>query len=228
MTFRRRYKAARRRIGGWLLRLFGRPVVGALSRSWKIEFLGRENFENTVERGNCIVCMWHGRMMLGIRRFGTGAYHILVSPSRDGDLSRIILESFGFPVIRGSSSRGGAKALRQMLGVLGERGVVVITPDGPRGPRHSMNPGVAWMASETGLPIVPLGMVADRAWHMNSWDRFTIPKFGARVVFHFGEPIAIAHDASEEERARVTELVRQAVIATETAAFEHLGVARDW
>jgi lysophospholipid acyltransferase (LPLAT)-like uncharacterized protein len=228
VTFRRRYKAARRRIGGWLLRFCGRPVVGALARTWKAELLGQEVFDNTIERGSCIACMWHGRMMLGMQRFGNGRYHVLVSPSRDGDLSQIILEAFGFPVIRGSSSRGGAKALRRMLDVLGSHGVVVITPDGPRGPRHAMNPGVAWMASETGLPIVPLGMVADRAWRLKSWDRFTIPKPGARVIFSFGEPISVARDASEDERARVTELVRERVIAAETSAFERLGVQRDW
>ena len=84
------------------------------------------------------------------------------------------------------------------------------------------------MASETGMPIVPLGMVADRAWHMKSWDRFTIPKPRARVIFHFGEPIRIAQDASEDERARVTALVRERVIAAESSAFERLGVACDW
>ena len=228
MSFRRRYKAARRRVGGWLLRWFGRPLVGALARSWKVELAGREVFDNTIEHGACIACMWHGRMLLGMQRFGNGRYHVLVSPSRDGDLSQTILAAFGFPVIRGSSSRGGAKALRRMLDVLGSDGVVVITPDGPRGPRHSMNPGVAWMASEMGLPIVPVGMVADRAWHMNSWDRFTIPKVGARVVVSFGAPIIVARDASEEARARATELVRERVIAAESAGFERLGVARDW
>jgi lysophospholipid acyltransferase (LPLAT)-like uncharacterized protein len=93
---------------------------------------------------------------------------------------------------------------------------------------HSMNPGVAWMAKATGRPILPMGNCADRAWHLSSWDRFTIPKPRARVVFTYGAPIRVARDADEGELARVTELLRERMLAAERSGFERLGVQPDW
>jgi lysophospholipid acyltransferase (LPLAT)-like uncharacterized protein len=106
------------------------------------------------------------------------------------------LKRFGYDVIRGSATRGGARALREMLDALRAGNVLIITPDGPRGPMHAMNPGLVWMARATGYKVVPSGFAASRAWRMKSWDRFTVPKPFARVSFVFGAPIAIARHAT--------------------------------
>jgi lysophospholipid acyltransferase (LPLAT)-like uncharacterized protein len=139
-----------------------------------------------------------------------------------------MLHALGHRVVRGSSSRGGARALRALLEVLDARGVVVITPDGPRGPMHSVNPGLAWMAKATGRPILPLGSAVDRAWHLSSWDRFTIPKPGARVAYTFGEPIRVPREADEAQLQSVTALLRERTLEVECASFAHLGIEPDW
>ena len=104
----------------------------------------------------------------------------------------------------------------------------MITPDGPRGPLHATNLGTAWMARETGFPILPVGCATDRAWHMKSWDRFTIPKWRARVVVHYAEPLEVAPTADDAELARTTDEMRRRMIGAEEAAFRTLGVAPDW
>lgn len=228
MSFHRRFKAARRRVGGWCLRTFGPSVVTRLARTWKTEVLGYENVERALDDGGFIVSMWHGRMIVAVEYFRDRAWHVLVSPSDDGDLSENMLDALGYRVIRGSSSRGGSRALRALLEVLDARGVTIITPDGPRGPMHSMNPGVAWMAKATGRPIVPLGHAVDRAWHLPSWDRFTIPKPGARVVVNYGEPIHVPRKADVAELARVSEQLRERMLALEREGFERLGAKLDW
>src|SRR6185436_8641392 len=115
----------------------------------------------------CMVAIWHGRMLLGVECARRSAWSVLVSPSGDGDISERMLQTFGYRVVRGSSSRGGARALREMLELLNGGSVIVLTPDGPRGPRHGMNPGLAWMSRATGFPVVPVGMVSNRAWHLS-------------------------------------------------------------
>lgn len=225
---RRWRKDLRRRAGMLALKTFGPGLVALLGRTWKVEFLNEPLYHELRAGGGALVCMWHGRMLIGVPVFGRGGYRVLVSQSRDGDLSEELLDAFGYKVLRGSSSRGGARALRAMLEVLRAGELIVITPDGPRGPRHSMNPGLAWMARATGHPIVPLGMVADRAWHARSWDRFTVPKPRARVVIAFGEPIHVGRDVDDEQLRSLSEDLRERTMALEREAFARLGVEPDW
>jgi len=224
---RRRYRIARRTLGGWALRSMGPAVMRRLARTWNTEELGverRERLERIEPAAGFLICLWHGRMLMGMDFFRGSGWRVLVSPSDDGDLSESMLRCFGYGVIRGSSSRGGARALREMLEVLGRGDKVVLTPDGPRGPAHSVNPGVAWLARATGHPILPLGLVCDRAWRVKSWDRFTIPKPNARVVLTWGEPVEVPRDAGETELQRATETIRDRLHAAERAGFVHLGL----
>ena len=167
-------------------------------------------------------------MLVGVAFGRKRDWAVLVSPSGDGEITERMLRAFGYRVFRGSSSAGGARAVREMLGELRAGGVVVITPDGPRGPRHAMNPGVAWMARATGFPVVPVGMVANRAWHLTSWDSFTIPKPFARVCIIFGEPIQVAREVTEAELEAATELIREHMLAGERRALAHVGASEDW
>lgn len=227
--FRRRYKQARRELGMLALKTFAPALLRALARSWRVEIQGEEHRHAIAGRAGYIVWMWHGRMLIGLSLFSDrGGVRVLVSPSRDGDLAQELLLASGFKTLRGSSSRGGANAVREMLGHLDRGEGLVITPDGPRGPRHSTKPGLAWMARTTGFPILPLGMVADRAWHAASWDLFTVPKPRARVVARFGPAVSVPPDADDEEVARITDTLRGSAIRLEREAFEHLRVAPDW
>jgi lysophospholipid acyltransferase (LPLAT)-like uncharacterized protein len=228
-SLRRRYKQVRREAGMVALKTFAPSVLRRLARSWQVEIQGEEHRTAIAERAGYIVWMWHGRMLIGLSLFSDrGGVRVLVSPSRDGDLAQELLLAAGFKTLRGSSSRGGAQAVREMLGHLDRGEGLVITPDGPRGPRHSTKPGLAWMARTTGFPILPLGMVADRAWHAASWDRFTVPKWGARVEARFGPSVTVPPDADEARMERITRELRERTIQLEREAFEHLGVEPDW
>ena len=204
-------------------------MLSILSKTWRVEVIGGERLDTSVQSGpGCFLSMWHGRMIVALPIHAHRGWHVLVSPSGDGDVSEKLLEANGYFVIRGSSSRGGARALREMLRVLGAGAVLFITPDGPRGPMHSMNPGLAFMARATGREIVPLGFACDRAWHADSWDNFTIPKPFARVCIVYGEPVAVPRDADEAAQDAATDLVRERTLAAERSGFDHLGCPVDW
>ena len=212
-----------------LVHWVGRPLLRTWSRSWRLEVIGGQHLESAGRAGRgCFLALWHGRMLLGLGHHGAREWTVLVSGSQDGDISHALLERFGYRIIRGSTSRGGASAVREMLGALSAGSVLVITPDGPRGPRHSMNPGLAWMARETGYPIVPIGFACDRAWRARSWDRFTLPRMCARVVMVYEEPVRVDRAAGDGELAAATEKVRQALLRAELRGFAVLGTEPDW
>jgi lysophospholipid acyltransferase (LPLAT)-like uncharacterized protein len=226
---RQAWKALGRATGKHSLRWAGPPLLGGLARTWSVDVEGEEMLQRASgAEGGRFMALWHGRMLVAAWHHGHQGNTVLVSGSEDGDVSEQLLLAFGHDVIRGSTSRGGARALREMLGVLESGGVLAITPDGPRGPRHSTNPGLAWMARATGHGIVPCGFVCDRAWRARSWDRFTIPKPGARLAFTYEEPVFVPRDADEAAQAEATALLRERMLRAEARGFERLGVPPDW
>ncbi len=221
-------RQVRRGIAAFLLPRLGPPVLGPLMRSWKTEYEGREHWDAVCARPGMLATLWHGRMLLGMQAGAGSRLSVLVSPSGDGQLVTSMLARFGYSWILGSSNKNPARAVREMVERLEAGGRIVLTPDGPRGPRHATNPGAAWMARETGFPILPVGCVSDRAWHLKSWDRFTIPKWGARVVVHYAEPLEVAPTADTAELARITDEMGRRMLAAEEASFRRLGVPPDW
>ncbi len=224
IPLRRRWRRARRSAAKVAMRLFGARVMRWNAGTWKVEVVGEANLDAARgEGGGHFIALWHGRMLLGMGRYSERGWTVLVSRSGDGDISDSLLRSLGYGVIRGSSSRGGASAVRAMLTALRRGEVLIITPDGPRGPMHSTNPGLAWMARATGHAIVPTGLAAEPAWRMRSWDRFTIPRPGARVAIVHGEPLRVPRDADEAAQAEVTEELRRRMLDCERRAAERLG-----
>ena len=172
--------------------------------------------------------LWHGRMLMGLAEHANLGYTVLVSPSKDGDLMDTLLPRFGYRVIRGSSSRTGARSLRAMLRDLQSGGTVVVTPDGPRGPRHSGSAGVIWLARATGYPILPCGFVADRAWRLKSWDAFTIPKRGANVAMVFGKPMYVERQIDNAKVQALSDTLTERMLAAEADGFRALNLEPDW
>ena len=140
------------------------------------------------EAGPSIFAVWHGRFFFPLYcRRNLGIY-VLVSEHRDGSLVASSLNSGGSRVVRGSTTRGGAKALVQLIRLLRQREKVAFTPDGPRGPRWKFQPGAVYLAAKTGLPIVPLAGSARHAHYFRSWDSFQLPLPFSRGVLNIGEP----------------------------------------
>ena len=206
----------------------GAMLVSLLSKTWRVSMEGHENLEAAKgEGGGHFIALWHGRMLVPMAHHRHTRWTVLVSQSQDGDVTEELLTRYGFRVIRGSSSKGGARALREMIDALKSGAVLAITPDGPRGPMHSMSPGLVWMARATGYSVVPAGFVADRAWRMKSWDRFTVPKPFARVSFVYGPPIAVPRRTTNAELENASLALRDALVRAERRAFEVLGLEHD-
>jgi lysophospholipid acyltransferase (LPLAT)-like uncharacterized protein len=182
------------------------PVMKALARTWRLESLGMERFDEAVADGRApIIACWHQVILPGTVFWRDRGIVILASQNFDGEWITRTLGHFGFAAARGSSSRGGARALivlaRQMRAGHG----VAITVDGPRGPARHAQPGALWLARQTGHPILPFHIAASSAWHLGSWDRGLIPRPRSRVVMVVGEPFHVAPDADDDalERRRV-------------------------
>ena len=226
---KRRWRRVRRRVAARVAAILAPLFVRLLSCTWRVEVVGEEHLREGLSGGKgLLITIWHGRMLMGMRHHAHRGYHVLVSWSGDGEISARLLAAFGYRVIRGSSSRGASRAVREMRDALRERAVVVITPDGPRGPRHSTNAGTAYLARETGFGIVPIGFGTSSAWRMRSWDRFTIPKPFARVRIQYAAPLWVPADASEADLERCTQEFASRLMATELAAHEALGAEPDW
>jgi lysophospholipid acyltransferase (LPLAT)-like uncharacterized protein len=137
-------------LGSWLIRLLGKAL--------RIESRGQEDLDHLYRSGrSVIIAFWHGRQLMMPLAYRGKEAHILISQHRDGELIRRIVARFGFHAIRGSTTRGGTVALRRMIRI-GKAGKdIVVTPDGPQGPRHIVQMGVIHLAKVTGMPIVPLG-----------------------------------------------------------------------
>ena len=118
-----------------------------------------------------IYAFFHEVMLFPAYYWNWPEMHILISEHRDGELITQVIKRLGFSVVRGSTTRGGARALREMSLRI-DRGHLCVTPDGPRGPRRSVHQGIAYLGSRTGFPIVGAGMAFKKPWRAKSWDRF--------------------------------------------------------
>lgn len=199
----------------------GAPLLGALGRTVRLEAVGREHLE-TLDRagGRYIVALWHGHILPGMFYFRDRGIVVVTSENFDGEWIARIIKRFGYGAARGSTSRGGARALRSLLKSIAQS-PAAFTVDGPRGPRGVAHPGVVWLARATGHPILPIHAAADRHWTMTSWDRTQIPKPWSRVVVALSQPLYVPRETDEGglERARVAveHGLREAEAACRTA-----------
>ena len=172
---------------------------------WRVE--GKEAADRLFEQGRpLILATWHGRVLMvpyGWRH--SDKVHILVSAHRDGRLIGRTLAHFNMQTVTGSTQRGGTEALRRMHRLTRHGSIVGLTPDGPRGPRMRISPGVVQLARLSGAPIFPLAFSARPCHVFETWDRFMLPFPFARGLYLWGEPITVARDADEAtiEAARI-------------------------
>ncbi len=188
------------------------------------EILHKDREESVKRRESGVIySLWHGRMFFPIYYFRGLRVSILASQSRDGELITGVLQILGQKVIRGSSSRGGARALVELRRRLEAGQDVALTPDGPRGPRHRVQPGIIDLASRTGAPILPVAFGASREKTFQSWDRFCLPLPFSRVALVFGPPMEVAGDLSkaalEKKRRELETAMEWTTQAADAAAL---------
>jgi lysophospholipid acyltransferase (LPLAT)-like uncharacterized protein len=184
----------------------GRWAVTLLVRTLAVRVLDDHHVAPLWERRTPLIyAVWHGRFLIIPVLYGRDhKVHVMASRHRDGELVTRFVQGFGFEAVRGSTTRGGSEALRRLALRLRNGAEVAVVPDGPRGPREVVQPGVIALAKLTGAPIVPLTSSASRAWRLRSWDAFVIPKPFARAAVCFGAPISVPPraDRSEQEALR--------------------------
>ncbi len=186
-------------------------IIRGYSWTFRLTVENERNWMSYLEQGGSVlICTWHQQFLAVIRHFQNyGKYRpgMIISKSRDGDVIADVAVRTGWIPVRGSSSRGGSEALTEMIARLKETRFAGHIVDGPRGPAGTVKPGLIRLAQATDAVIVPICVVAEKAWHANSWDRFLIPKPFSRVTIRFDEMIKPGpmetEEEFEEQRARV-------------------------
>ena len=185
-------------MASWMVRLLGLTL--------RLRVCGQDALKPLwLARQPLIYVVWHGRILLVPwlnarlqRTHGARTPLVLASRSRDGEIVARYLQCFGLPVVRGSSSRDGDAALRQLVSAVRSGRDVAIVPDGPRGPREQLQPGVVALAALTGAPVIPLGVGARPARRLASWDRFLVPLPFARCALVFGAGLHVDRDGDRQ------------------------------
>lgn len=193
----------------WLVRL-GVPLVRLLGRTWRVRRVNHQRVDDLrCQRMPIVFALWHGDMLPLLYLHRDEGVSVLISEHRDGELIARIAEALGFRTVRGSTSRGAARALAGIARELESGYDIAVTPDGPRGPAHSFSPGVLIAAHRASAPVIAVGVSASRAWRLRTWDRFIIPKPFGRLTVAYSDPVHL--DAPNARAA-----------AEETARFEAL------
>jgi len=175
----------------------GYPVLRALGSTWSWKVSGAEHVDAIRARGlHPIHSFWHGRILPATVYFRRRGIVVITSENYDGEWIARIIRKFGYGTARGSTSRGGPKALLQLVRDVKSKGVA-FTLDGPRGPAEVAQPGAVWLAKATGSPLMPFHAEAASNWTMHSWDRTQIPKPFTTVALAIAEPIYVPRDADD-------------------------------
>lgn len=196
-----------------LVRL-GWPVLQILARSWRVRFEGQPEVDRMRSaRQPMVLTCWHGHLLPLMWLHRGQGIATLISEHRDGEIVARVAERLGFALVRGSTTRGGGRALLGLVAMLREGRDLAVTPDGPRGPARVYAPGSLVAAQRAGAPVVPTAIAVSRAWRLRSWDRFVIPKPFARIVVVYAAPTWVE---ATDARGAAAEVERFAALHADT------------
>ncbi len=188
---------------GWnkKLILFGiKKFIRLTGVTAKINWVGKEIVDEMIESSHpFIICAWHNDIYFSTWLLKEMNLTALISSSRDGEYINQVLSGFGFRAVRGSSTRGGIGAMKNLVRRLKEGHSIAITPDGPQGPIHKVQEGIIALAKMTGAPIIPWRYEGNSCWNLNSWDNHKIPKPFSMISSVFGQPFYIPKTASNSD-----------------------------
>ena len=202
-------------------------MISGLYRVMRIDYLGECYPRQLVESEKpAIYAFWHDQLLMMVKGYlGDRNLKVLISASKDGELIARTMTAFGYGAVRGSSNRGATEALKEMLRLARTSSSLVITPDGPKGPRHVLKPGVVQVAKRSGRPIVPMTFACSHGRRFGSWDRFLLPYPWARGVYSYGEPIYYAPGESVDDFQERVELGMAENLRRATAHLEAYGLS---
>ena len=194
----------------FFIRKLSRLLINAIINTCRIEVRGAERVQPFLDGERPVIYIfWHRHIFVNIYKFKNTGASPLISMSQDGELVAQVAEEFGMRPVRGSSSRGGARAFLEMVNAIRHRTgnrEILITADGPKGPARQLKDGAVVLAQKTGAVLVPI------AWHASrvkvfekSWDQFMIPKPFGKILFQYGEPATIGTRIGKDEVCRQRE-----------------------
>jgi len=192
------------------------PAIRALGATYRWRTRGLEHYDAIVASGKQpILAFWHGRILPATYFFRNRGIVVMISLNFDGEWIGRTIQRFGYGLARGSTSRGGSRALVQMRRELSQGRPAGFALDGPRGPARVAQPGAVFLAGATGSPILPFHFEADRFWTAGRWDQTQVPKPFARVGLAVGEPMFVPDtDETTIERCRRDLETRLAALET--------------
>jgi lysophospholipid acyltransferase (LPLAT)-like uncharacterized protein len=197
----------------------GYPVVAALGRTLRWRVSGLQHLDSIRAAGHQpVMAFWHGRILPATYYFRRRGIVVITSDNFDGEWIARIIERFGYGTARGSTSRGGRRAMLQLVRDMHAGRAAGFTLDGPRGPARVAQPGAVWLAMATGNPLLPFHLEASSAWTARSWDRTQVPKPFSTVGLAVGEPLYVERGASDEAREAVRLELERRLTALEAEA----------
>lgn len=203
--WRERWRQAKAAILVALASWIGFLALKFLTLTVRISTLHKERVTRFWDRGQRVtVAFWHGRLcMMPMLKEPGRRYTTLISSHRDGEYITRAVKRLGISVVRGSTTRGSLSGVKGLLRAFRDGSDLVITPDGPQGPKEIVQPGVIELARVTGAPICPVTFSASRKRLLKSWDSFLIPAPFSRGIFFWGEPLEVPRRCTREERERL-------------------------
>ncbi len=201
-------------------------LIRILNLTYRYEFIGLENKKRAKDfhpNKTFVYALWHQNLIGAIFSHIGEQFTMVISESKDGELVAVTCEKFGHIPARGSSTRGGKRALIEIVKTV-KRGVPgALTVDGPKGPAHVVKPGVIEIARLAQCALLPLSPYAEKYWYFKkSWDQFRIPKPFTKIVVVIGEPVFIGEDVSREAFEEVAVKVGNLITQGEETAKAHL------
>jgi hypothetical protein len=206
-------------IKNFLFRIIVYLLFSILGKTARIKIIGKDNYENLrKQKKSFIFIVWHGRMFLPVYLHRNEGIKPLISLSQNGEIASQIVKLLGYYPIRGSSSRGGKGALKEMCEELENYAELAIIPDGPKGPRRILKPGCIYLAQKTGAYLVPISYSCSRKIFLKSWDKFLLfPPFSKCIVL-YGKPIKVKKNLNKKELENIREKIEEILIELDNQA----------
>jgi len=189
-------------------------LITFIGLTCRLRVIGGENIESLKAEGkNWIYLLWHNNIAIASWVLRKENLIIMASASRDGGLAAEILENFGYEIVRGSTSKGGLKAMLSIVKSIKSGRTIALTPDGPRGPKYVLQKGPIVIAQKSEVPLVPIDIQSTRQWiFKKSWDQHKLPKPFSTLIISIGKPIYVDRNSGKDDLERLQSIVESEMI----------------
>lgn len=217
----------------WLLNnvapLAGRVVLRLLMLTVRVRVINgkHEDWQHAHPEKSGIYCFWHGNLFIPYHNYRNRGVYIVISQHRDGEIISRVVEKGGYRPVRGSSTRGGMRAMKELLTVIEKGAVIAFTPDGPHGPLHQFKDGPIYLAQTTGAPLHLIGVGFSNCWIMRDWSRLKIPRPFSTVAIFISQSYEVPRELSDEEFEQWKEKLNRALNETDAEA-ERVAKLKKW